>query len=720
MRERTGHFVRQPAPAASGAVMLLPRLAVGLVLALSIIVATVPEANAYYEMGHARITQWAVRMLRVEDRDPGTYAEIYHPIYSGSLDAVSPLSHGNKTLIQGAVDEDFGTVAENSRAFRHFYDPTQPPQRRGLAFRDYFRMYLLEGESVTRPQGDYYPDALEWARDSAGTLTLRNWAGALEAYDYSSSSRQEAYWRLGHVLHLVQDMAEPDHATATSHWGSGYSLPDDITVIEQKLGALRYVLPLVRTQLNEWYNRTRLDPTIGFEKFVEEYAIPMQLDAQTALIPGSQRRANLEAYFQEMAASSQQLLRERNISLPVGLRGPQDPHVVPGLLDAARRSLPDERTRQDFDRLVNELYGGPSSLMAGFPAIRRNDPTDVEKFRDVASRLMTQAAQLNAGLLQDFYDLVNVPAFVEGVGVIQGGELKYFAHWRPRWTTVTGIHDGQGANYPFRYTYEALQQREFVVEQNQPIVAGVPATLIVRFGPYQDTGSTLENTISQPVPERVQDVIVTISGTPVAGTMDADGTKWSGEFQVQGVGASGGERVLSLPIGITARDTHPHAIGPNGEQLDRSQRFVLDANPATPARLQAAYGYYWNGYEPGEDRNHAVQVREQPRDESVPRIQSPYLCTCGAVWHLTQDAQQPQRVEGGEIRGGVAGFERRIRGNLEGRVLRFEWFSEQPQQTGGSHGTGMIEFSEDMTRGRWTMTNDGGRSWSGSLGPLRQ
>ena len=104
----------------------------------------------------------------------------------------------------------------------------------------------------------HYPSALEWARNGAGSKDLRNWEGAIEAYNYTASSRVEAYWRLGHVVHLLADMAEPDHASNVPHAASGFYYPKDFQKISKLVESIspnvaqNETLKMIMNRISRW------------------------------------------------------------------------------------------------------------------------------------------------------------------------------------------------------------------------------------------------------------------------------------------------------------------------------------------------------------------------------------------------------------------------------------------------------------------------------------
>jgi hypothetical protein len=114
------------------------------------------------------------------------------------------------------------SVAEDAddRALHHFFDPDT---RDGLAANSWVEAYYQYGGTKAGDRSARYLSALQWAWD--GMRDGRHWRGAIEAYDYTDGSKKRAYVALGHVLHLLQDMGQPDHARNRPHpcsWIRGF------------------------------------------------------------------------------------------------------------------------------------------------------------------------------------------------------------------------------------------------------------------------------------------------------------------------------------------------------------------------------------------------------------------------------------------------------------------------------------------------------------------
>lgn len=97
-------------------------------------------------------------------------------------------------IIKGAVDEDL-----SFRYMNHFYNPTTG---KGLRF-----------------LGVQYESAKKWATDqnkqSENKIRDQTWQMAI--YSYVRNDKKEAFIALGHLLHLIEDMAVPAHTRDDAH-----------------------------------------------------------------------------------------------------------------------------------------------------------------------------------------------------------------------------------------------------------------------------------------------------------------------------------------------------------------------------------------------------------------------------------------------------------------------------------------------------------------------
>jgi formylglycine-generating enzyme required for sulfatase activity len=129
-----------------------------------------------------------------------------------------------QAFCQGAVDEDVPV----SQVLNHFYNPI-PSNKNGL------NDYVPSDESGLLGRWFHGHSALQWAYDDPSHENVYDWRAARDAFyrsltATSSSDRQGSLFTtfecLGHVVHLLQDMAVPSHTRNDAHlseeyWGPG-------------------------------------------------------------------------------------------------------------------------------------------------------------------------------------------------------------------------------------------------------------------------------------------------------------------------------------------------------------------------------------------------------------------------------------------------------------------------------------------------------------------
>lgn len=613
-----------------------------LLMSAGTLLVCVGPAPGYLDDGHMMAAQWALDILKASDLQ-GRYAEVYDPNITGVWE---PNQRFTKTLIQGAADEDHGVVAGNERSFRHYYDPRTG---KGVKYSKEFDLWTKFGGAVKEPKGGQYSGAKQWARNGDGFDTVRNWRGAILAYDYSNSSRQEAYWRLGHVVHLIADMAEPDHATNTPHAGSGYQMPRDLRLLEKLLPTV--VILYFRYKWAE----LGVPPVVGFEELVDQSARKQAMSLRYGKPFAHTSGADpFDDCFDTMARTSLAAVTEQKLILPIGLWGEEyaeeftaefttmarnfltmreaaenDPVFGSELFDYLD-SIPVEQRRKQLKTYTPAI----KSLASQMPRIHYQDSQEVKKYEDLAEELLIQSAYINARLMQDFYEIVNPPPFVRSVRVTQrvGGvdEVKYEAAWRATrdsgrqgdlWKRISGIHDD---NVPVEgktcdYDYLSLVRRELNVKIDKPLELGTDAVLRIEFGPYfgeAGFGEQQAQLAALHEPERIEpgSLVVNVGGHPVSMQSRAEGGRgwWQGTFRtIPPPEVREADGRFELPLVIEARDFNPHS--PNrqtstGETLADSSAYQLDSDPASPAKALPVRPYNWYGYEVGQDTNHKLTV----------------------------------------------------------------------------------------------------------------
>lgn len=447
------------------------------------------------------------------------------------------------TITEGDLRED-----DDPRYTHHFYDPRTDLGLPQNSYTALFSQYKKPNQAP--PLSLHFPSALEWGRN--GMPDHLDWEGAIKAYDYTADSRESAYKALGHVLHLVQDMAQPDHATDRPHPGNDPGLRDKLSGTPETTDLLNYV---------------------GYEA----------LWAQNVWPRGSKVRkpGTIEDFFNELAAQSQAKEDELGLPLPdeiaLGL-GPMtnvlDPVVAIG--------GPIEKWLGDATYFRQNGWAHFEATVPVVPTIPwpHNQNFRTRAYLVLGQRLLPLAEEYSAGLLQFFHDIVAPPPFVMAVEIRQNGELKYRKEYK----------DLPGAG-------EKIAGRQLKSDVDTPLDAYEIAQVKVVFGPSEqrDRQTRMRDvhvTIEPAAPEgRNQCLAASAGGRDVEGSVSD--AIWSGEFSP--------EKDAVLCIAGSDLDNHF-----NGRSQPGS---ILDSDPATAARATAKPPYEWSSYEPGPDRHHSFTVK---------------------------------------------------------------------------------------------------------------
>jgi len=576
-------------------------------LAVFLFLFSATSLQAWYEKTHAYAARLVMELIQKIDR-----AKLYEELYSRPF----MIEVG-----RGAWREDFDPPIEgNARAFRHFFDPDSPGYK-GPEFFFHFHLWTtFEGEAVKEPPSLHYEDALSWAKNGAGTKDNPfHWEGAIEAYDYTTNSRQEAFYRLGHVIHLLVDMSEPDHSSNMPHPGSGKIIPDTIDEMfgEPVINRLKKIgsgntsktyKPTIKTEalkslLNLLYLKFRgqapnqKERLTGFEGLIEEnvdhrLVIDFFLNeeavkiSQKPLLPRAappvaaqniQKAKDLDDYFKQLAAISKKAQRASGLPLALGCK--------------------------DIGTLLTPVIGYEPIYI--LPTIDTNDPSAQAPYYNLAWPLITKSVEYSAGLMEDFHDIVNHPPYVQAISLVQAGGGSYRARWediletKSTGRTEESFYDVKYRGFQNKYDY--VKERKLITSLNGTFMAGIPIKISIRFG-----------SDAYAVSERVDptSVVVRMGGEIATGGMTGPAT-WEGRFLPK-VGADMGSREFKLEI--EAKDIHAHF--PRTGYPDKG--YLLDAEPATPAKASSRSPYDWLGYTQGPDKNHSVSVFTEPVAEPEP------------------------------------------------------------------------------------------------------
>jgi len=572
-----------------------------LLKSLSIIITVlmvIGNAHSYHYKTHALSAKLAAEFVKKLDAAKKRYTEIYDPSIIAQLGV-------------GAWEEDNGNFAGNNRAMRHYYNPDENDKKKGVPYYSHYKLwkYLEKGTDVTKPSGGRYAGALEWARNGAvqqwNSANPFNWEGAIRAYDYTHSSRSEAYYRLGHVLHLLTDMAEPDHAFNMPHAGSSKGLPDTIDEIIGQSMADAIMEDMKSLRVSEG-SKDKL-AWLLFATRIKQLAFKSRRLGYELLVDDSIHPKFVEEFFK--GKDEIHLIKSETTwdTLPP-IQGKHLPNLYKfddffnslarwsklAVSDKTKYSIPLGITELSVYFYPKEtLYPGEPIYL--IPAIDMNVEAEKHKYFALAWELLEKATEYNANLLMHFFEIVNPPPYVKEVTVIQDGKVKYWANWEDIYEQP---EENLNAKDP-HLNYSIVKKRELKNMANRGLMHGKKATLKIVFGP--DIG----------VPENIDkgSVKVTVGGNPVAGniTNDEAPNVWEGTFTVPKLKENEDEKTLQISISASDADMH-WTVGP----IPGS---TLDSDPYSPAKVlyMGPGQFHWMNHESVTasekcDTNHKIKI----------------------------------------------------------------------------------------------------------------
>jgi hypothetical protein len=577
--------------------------------------------RGWYDKVHTLIILEAVRLIeRVDkDRPSAYYDELSNPLFL-------------KKMMMGARFEDYKPALRgNSRSFRHYYDPDAPAGRQGCKF--YYHYYAwpyLEDSELQPPASGYFDSARDWALDDLKTGNILNWPGAISAYDYTQESKEVAYFRLGHVGHLLGDMAEADHGANIPHPGSGKILPDTIdeifgehvvSRIEKSefiqdplkktalVMLLRTAYALSRQQMMGEHAGTKF---IGYEGLAEnlvDFALvkdyfelgdlnPKEIAANEKSIFSNlspppiageriQRFPKPEDYFDSLARESKKLAAAYHLPPPVGLA-----NLVEYLasLYNPRKNLYELGSYLGLQGLavVEPVYI--------IPTINIKDGPTLAVYEAMAWDALKKAVEYNAGLLEMFHDIVNPPPYVQSVIIVQEGKSGGRFSWEVKdWTAEREIPAEHITVRSEKRSYTVVTKRERIPGAQADFGTDGPLDITIVFGPSSESAKKKMDPGG---------ILVTAGGTIVPGRL-IDDHKWQGSFFPD---LPDDVEEKDFVIEVSAKDLGRHLSRPGLPDFG----YDLDSDPESPAKTGYWPPYDWDKYEPGPMKIGTVKVKREP------------------------------------------------------------------------------------------------------------
>jgi len=605
---------------------------------LAFVLSPNPTALAWKEHMHkGQLTPMALDLVKVLHSKP--YPREIWETFRGFIE-------------QGAWDEDFPCNLSGVRANNHYRHALSG---RGLGDSPWFGLgdpdvdtltWAIKNLSLNR--AEEFNEGNDWAFKGWGWSVIdvdlgdMSWTRAIERYGYTEDSKRLAYYTLGFLCHLLQDMGCPEHVHDDPHGASGYTgfelwvwqnwdtlkpilsglKPRRFDTFEgffRNLSLLGYSIDRFRGgELNKDLGTIDKNSDLGkmfkvrynmakAEWVLENYSGPPILQFSTPT--GGSNIFNLDF---EWNWSDYQ----KN---PLWTKGHDEGEWWPTSVEIPDSSLNDEEGYY-YIELSGDLPGEPFNINTVadparnlYPATflpspilevadqcttwRVEDAGGLHLYSLIGSRIFPSIVEHTAGLIEHFFDIVNHPPFVRSVQVYQAGGYRYSVFWKDR-------KEPASSSISITDVGERSLASEF---ENLPKERDEDSCLSPGKGAIRIAFS-----------EPVQDVAVKVGGRTLSGSLDKDESVWTGDFIIEEAGPSEETRAIA----IYAKDKNDHYRNEGGS---------LDGNPATPAkRIENGQDYGWINYESGEDTHYSIRIKREKKDEQKPAARQPDIL--GTEW----------------------------------------------------------------------------------------
>jgi len=629
-----------------------------------------PDKAGWAEYNHMLITAEAIKLIAAFDKK-AHYEEIYKdysaPNYYGSAaDAYAPDAYykkPNHPSVNGAWAED---AWDNIRTLKYhrFYEKESIPAltyrsfnhfgygEDGLQWEDYF--YLVN-EKVRKPLNEKFVSALYWGKEDGkkheetkfwvvdscnknGECTYKkcsykndpmNFEGAIKVYgDGDDQGRIEGYRRMGHVLHLLQDLAQPDHAQKKDHAASGNTLKEAIdkfklcmaqlaqdiettTIVGSAAAAASGGIVLVVMAISTCIKYSECDSCkdnddckniVGFERLIKDNWGKVIANApwiKPNYVDTFQRHLASEGYnydtvFKNMGQDATDAANRRNLSMPLGLDPMTISAIAYGYLALTASDDSDEQQVVESTNIEETIPGLR-------PKIDTSNPNSYKPYIELAQEVINKAILRSASMLIHFLDIINPPPIVQSVAAVKG-----VAGLIPSGYAKFEQNQSEGDCSKIFLAYKAkwdnsIKIRTKIIEKDEPLSSNHSIYVFVEFGPK------LWPDVSRQMKEDSL-ILSAISPrgffSPIDIQVQASTDKSSGEFYWGSFipPKLGGE--YDILFEIKGMDDTAHLTN-RGQQVQ-----LLDSDPSTVAHVDAekAPEYPFIDYEPGSDKNHLIHI----------------------------------------------------------------------------------------------------------------
>jgi hypothetical protein len=556
----------------------------------------IPSIQGWCETTHRQMAEASIDLIRTKDTGL-KYQEVYNPRLGRLNSSTEPPTQENQPILIGAHYED---CKDSLPDFYHEYFSLRPGyhylynyyrdyhhfggESSGLRYEPFFEW---RGTSPPTVGGVSYYSARDWGYGGGRTdpaLNRLTFTEAIAQYNrYTSIGKRNAYLILGHVLHLFQDQAMPDHAELIAHPGSSYSESGAYSefylceIIAASI-ALRYnavcnsisipclvlypvcfglcIAPIFGAAEADCYATRYDEHDVGYEKLVLDEWTPGRIETlinETGVVKPSGFR--YDDFFREIADFSKDEVRR------IGLREDSRPIGMDGVFVAM-----DEVSWLEYFG----LHEFPHGMMYVDPDIDSDNPAAKRPFLDLTDSVGKKAISLGAGLIEHFMDIVNPPPYLERVDMTQQGELRYYVEWE-------NVEDGSGT----------VLRRERHESTHLILQQGLPATIRLQFGPADSDGKH----------RKMRRVSGSIDGESLTfyKQYSRGDTVYEATFTPRCT-VSGSRGPVEMTFRLEGDDAAPHLYN-----YGRGPGHELDKAPETVAKVNDEPPYLWSDYEYGRE-----------------------------------------------------------------------------------------------------------------------
>ncbi|MFB6284329.1 MAG: hypothetical protein ABEK59_10425 [Halobacteria archaeon] len=563
---------------------------------LFLIILSASTASAWAIVTHEEITKDGTEL--VKEDDPEKYEDVLK--HEKQMVRGSDLEDAKKRYVNH-FDPRWNGYSQPKRDMAQLFFDLPRGQKKNQVTKATVNPYTPLADMMGIGENVVYKSAPDWIYDDGWG---RNWESAVEMYGYTEASRKRAFLRLGHVLHIVEDLSELDHATSTPHPGSSYWEKGN----EFNSALSDYDASLVGSQFPPLQNESHTGVdfahpyAMGFEKFTAKEGIHKK---GTHPFDYGNDPSALKRHFSDAQSKTKAAARGAEVEAPLGLNDTtmanfhMRPTIVPENNPVLRRTeqnvgprwMPEEAYRSYFQ---NPPYDQPH--------IEKPGP-----YRDYAKTATKFASMHVAGVEELFYDIVNQPPYVDRFKV--GG--KYNSHWENSYNLAKKSYEVDGTEIPAGVKTVNGRSQD---TQKEPLICGETYDVKLVFGPNDAK-----------VKEKIRRgaTSVKVGNTKLNGNLNKkNGNVWEGKISVP-------EKTKSMSLAewrtkverlygqgqvkIKSRDIHEHAL----EKPKRANN--LDTRIGIPARVKSQDfdkdlknrppSFTWIQYIPGVDKHHDLDFK---------------------------------------------------------------------------------------------------------------